>query len=122
MASSGASDVGSTEESSDEKEKKDRKKKKKQLPYGVVRPADRDLRVEIEILCRAICSKPPKQHGPVEAHLKKKFQGTHDHRFMNPSNEHYRFYKWRLAENKAGRGHSPEHDFPELQRQLKKKR
>ena len=84
------------------------------LPTGVTRPDDRRLRTRIETVCRMICSKPPKQHRAAEAHLKKKLRGRLEYRFFDPYNQHYRYYKWRMAENKAGRGYPPESDLPEL--------
>ena len=125
MASSGASTVSSTEDEDDEKEEldlddtdsdEDAGKETESLPPGVVRPTERSLQVRIEIVCRAICSKPVKQHRAVEAHLKKKVQGKPNYRFIDPHNTHHRYYEWRLAENRAGRGYAPEDDLPKLAR------
>ena len=97
-----------------EEEEEEEEEGAEKLPPGVVRPNDHVLRRRMEIIARAICSKPPKQHGKVENHLKKKLQGRADHRFLDPHNVHNRYYKWRLAENKAGRGYEPEDDLPKL--------
>lgn len=101
-------DLEDTEEEEEEEEEVEK------LPPGVVRPDDHVIQRRIEVLSRVICSKPPKQHGAVEAHLRKKLQGKADHRFLNPHNVHHRYYKWRLAENKAGRSYAPEDDLPKL--------
>ena len=84
------------------------------LPAGIAEPRDRAQRVPIEVLCRIICSKPRKQHKDVEEHLKKKLIGRSTRRFLDPHNRFNRYYRWRLAENKAGRGYPPEHDLPKL--------
>lgn len=86
------------------------------LPPGVVRPDDLGQQRTIEVVCRIICSRyEAKDDGAAETHLRKKFRGNPDRRFLEPHNRHYRYFKWRLAENRAGRGHDPEDYLPALQ-------
>ncbi len=113
-SSENAEDDSSEEELNLEDTEDEEEEDTEKLPPGVIRPEDRQQMVKIEVLCRIICSKPPNQHGAVESHLKKKLQGRADHKFLSPHNQHHRYYVWRLAENRAGRGYAPEDDLPGL--------
>lgn len=82
------------------------------LPPGVRRPEVRAQQVRIERICRVICTKPQHQQNALEANMKQKFRGKSDSTFLFPRDPYHLFYKWRLAENRAGRGIDPEDDFP----------
>ena len=95
-------DLADTEDEEDEEEA---------LPPGVIRPDDARQQRRIEVMCRVICSKPPGKDGAMEAHLRKKTRGQADSRFLDPHNRYYSYFKWRMAENRAGRGYDPEDDL-----------
>ena len=99
-------DLGDTEDEEDEEEEN--------LPPGVIRPDDVSQQRRIEVMCRIICSKSSgsKKDGAMEAHLRKKTRGQADSRFLDTHNRFYSYFKWRLAENRAGRGYNPEDDLP----------
>ena len=84
------------------------------LPPGITRPDGRGERVKIEVLCRSMCSRTSKSAvlSKMEAHFRQKTKGTPTYRFLDTHNHHHRYFKWRLAENQAGRGYSPEDDLP----------
>ena len=78
-------------------------------PKGVVHPVGHgELRVEV--CCRKICCSPPNKEAYWENLLKHKFLNNSDYGFLFKGHREHPYYKWRLAENRAGRGHTPKHD------------
>lgn len=81
------------------------------LPPGVILP-DWQIYGRTEMVCRAICIKPERDQPASEALLERKMQGRAGYSFLFPGDRHYLYYKWRLAEHRAGRGYPPEEDTP----------
>ena len=87
------------------------------LPEGAIRPDDCVAERRIERIARAICIHPVKDQALYEGHMKHK--ATNDpkwakHSFLHPDDRHHIYYKYRVAENRAGRGIDPEHDAFEI--------
>lgn len=81
----------------------------KQPPPGVKMPDFRQYG-RVEMLCRLICIKREKDQAACETVLRQQMRGRADYRFLDPRDPHHSYYKWRLAENRAGRGYPPEDD------------
>lgn len=80
------------------------------LPPGVILPGWRQ-HGRVEMLCRSICIKREEDQAFCETLLKQKLQGRAEFCFLFPRDPYYLYYKWRLAENRAGRGYPPEEDI-----------
>lgn len=94
-------DLDDTEDEEDDKDES--------LPPGVILPGWRQYG-RIEMLCRSICIKREEKQAVSETLLKQKLQGRADFCFLFPRDPYHLYYKWRLAENRAGRGYPPEVD------------
>lgn len=79
------------------------------LTPGVILPSWRQYG-RVEMLCRSICIKREEDQALCETLLKQKLQGRADFCFLFPRDPYHLYYKWRLAENRAGRGYPPEED------------
>ena len=83
------------------------------LPEGVIRPADCLGERRIERIARALCIHPVEKQGYYENLIMQKSLNDPKwakHSFLNPSDRHHIYYKYRIAENRAGRGIDPEYD------------
>ncbi len=79
------------------------------LPPGVISPDWRQYG-RVEMICRTICIRREKDRALCETLLKQKLQDRAEFCFLLPRDTHHLYYKWRLAENRAGRGYPPEED------------
>lgn len=87
------------------------------LPEGAICPNDCVAERRIERIARAICIHPVKVQALYEGHMKQKALNDPKwakHSFLLPGDRHYIYYKYRVAENRAGRGIDPEHDAFEM--------
>ena len=87
------------------------------LPDGAIPPNDCVAERRIERIARAICIHSAKEQAFFEEQMKQKL--TNDpkwakHSFLLPGDRHHIYYKYRIAENRAGRGIDPEYDTFEL--------
>ena len=87
------------------------------LPEGAIPPNDCVAERRIERIARAVCIHPAKDQDFFEEQMKQKL--TNDpkwakHSFLLPGDRHHIYYKYRIAENRAGRGIDPEYDTFEL--------
>ena len=83
------------------------------LPEGAVCPDDCVAERRIERIARAICIHPVKEEAFYEGHMKQKFLNDPKwakYSFVLPGDRHHIYYKYRIAENRAGRGIEPEYD------------
>jgi len=97
----GDSDLDNTDDEDDEDEEA--------VPPGVILPDWRQYG-RVEMLCRSIGIKHEEHQASCETLLKQKLQGRAEFSFLFPRDPHHLYYKWRLAENRAGRGYPPEED------------
>ena len=87
------------------------------LPKGAIPPDDCVAERRIERIARAICIHPVKEQPFYEEQIKQKV--TDDakwakHSFLLPEDPHHTYYRYRIAENRAGRGIDPEYDTFEI--------
>lgn len=83
------------------------------LPKGAIRPEDCVAERRIERIARAICIRSVKEQAFYEGHMKQKFLNDPKWAkcsFLLPSDRHHIYYRYRVAENRAGRGIDPEYD------------
>lgn len=83
------------------------------LPDGAIRPDDCVAERRIERIARAICIHSVNEQAFYEGHLKQKLLTDPTgakHSFLLPSDRHHIYYRYRIAENRAGRGIDPEYD------------
>lgn len=83
------------------------------LPVGAIRPPEFRRERLLEQICRAICCKPEKEQDMRERRFKQLAVSNPKWAtcsFLFPSDRSYIYYKWRLAENRAGRGIPVEYD------------
>ena len=83
------------------------------LPEGALRPADCLAERRIERLARALCIHPAEKQPFYEDLMKRKLADDPKwakHSFLRPGHRHHIYYKYRIAENRAGRGIDPEYD------------
>lgn len=83
------------------------------LPDGIIIP-DLHMQIRVENACRKVCSFSVAQEAREERILRQKVMtktALAAWTFMFPDNNHHAFYKWRLAENRAGRGIETEEDM-----------
>lgn len=88
------------------------------LPEGAIHPDDCVAERRIERIARAICIYSVKEQAFYEGHMKQKFLNEPKwakHSFLLPSDRHHIYYKYRIAENRAGRGIDPEYDNFEIE-------
>ena len=87
------------------------------LPEGAIRPNDCVAERRIERIARAICIRPVKEQVFYESHMKQKFLNDlkwAKYSFLLPNDRHHIYYKYRIAENRAGRGIDPKYDTFEM--------
>ena len=87
------------------------------LPEGAICPDDSVAERRIERIARAICVHPINEQAFYEGQMKHKFLNDPkwaSHSFLLPSDRHYIYYKYRIAENRAGRGIDPDYDTFEV--------
>ena len=83
------------------------------LPEGAIRPNDCLAERRIERIARALCIHPVEKQAFYQDLMTRKFLDDPKwakHSFLNPSDRHHIYYKYRIAENRAGRGIDPEYD------------
>ena len=87
------------------------------LPDGAIPPNDCVAERRIERIARAVCVHPAKEQDFFEEHMKQKVSNDPKwakHSFLLPDDPHHIYYKYRIAENRAGRGIDPEYDTFEV--------
>lgn len=87
------------------------------LPEGAIRPDDCVAERRIERIARAICIRSVNEQAFYEGQMKQKFLNDPKwakHSFLLPSDRYHIYYKYRIAENRAGRGIDPEYDTFEV--------
>ena len=83
------------------------------LPEGAIRPNDCLAERRIERIARALCIHPVEKQAFYQDLMTRKLLDDPKwakHSFLNPSDRHHIYYKFRIAENRAGRGIDPEYD------------
>jgi len=83
------------------------------LPLGVVYP-DLMMQIRVENAVRKICLSPQTKEAAQERILKQKVLTNSKlatWTFLFPGNKDHAYYKWRLSEERAGRGIEPEEDM-----------
>ena len=83
------------------------------LPEGAICPTDCLTERRIERVARALCIHPIEKQSFYEDLMKRKLLDDPKwakHSFLNPDDRHHIYYKYRIAENRAGRGIDPEYD------------
>ena len=76
------------------------------------RPTTRKIEVLIEQVCRMICAESVDRQGHYTSWLRERKGNEADYAFLNPKNHSHHYFRWRLAENRAGRGIQPIYDAP----------
>lgn len=87
------------------------------LPEGAIRPDDCVAERRIERIARAICIHPVEEQAFYEDRMLHKLAEDPkwaEHSFLRPGHRHHIYYRYRIAENRAGRGIDPEYDAFEL--------
>lgn len=87
------------------------------LPEGAIRPNDCVAERRIERIARAICIHSVEEQAFYEDRMKQKLIDDPKwakHSFLLPGDRHHIYYKYRIAENRAGRGIEPEYDAFEV--------
>ena len=87
------------------------------LPEGAIRPNDCVAERRIERIARAICIHSAEEQAFYEDRMKQKLIDDPKwakHSFLLPGDRHHIYYKYRIAENRAGRGIEPEYDAFEV--------
>ena len=87
------------------------------LPEGAIPPEDCVAERRIERIARAICIHSVQEQAFYEDRLKQKSIDDPKwakHSFLLPGDRHHIYYKYRVAENRAGRGVDPEYDTFEM--------
>ena len=97
----------------DTDDEEDEEEEYETLPEGAIRPADCLAERRIERVVRAICIHPIEKQSFYEDLMKLKLADDPKwakHSFLHPGDRHHIYYKYRIAENRAGRGIDPEYD------------
>lgn len=101
------------EDTEDEDDEEEDEEQYETLPKGAIRPDDCVAERRIERIARAICIHPVKEQAFYEDLMIKKHIDDPKwakHTFLLPGDRHHTYYKYRIAENRAGRGIDPEYD------------
>ena len=83
------------------------------LPEGAICPNDCVAERRIERIARAICIHSAKEQDFYEGQMRQRLLNDPKwakHSFLLPSDRHHIYYRYRIAENRAGRGIDPECD------------
>lgn len=105
------------DDTEDEENDEEEEEEYETLPEGAIRPDDCVAERRIERIARAICIHPVKEQAFYEDRMKENFLDDPKwakHSFLLPDDRHHIYYKYRIAENRAGRGIDPEYDTFEL--------
>ena len=97
----------------DTDDEEDEEQEYETLPEEAIRPADCLAERRIERVARALCIHPTKKQSFYEDLMKQKLADDPKwakHSFLHPGDRHHIYYKYRIAENRAGRGIDPEYD------------
>ena len=101
------------DDATDDEEEEEEDQGYETLPEGAIRPADCLAERRIERLARALCIHPVAKQSFYEDLMKRKLAEDPKwakHSFLHPGDRHHIYYKYRIAENRAGRGIDPEYD------------
>ena len=109
LSSEGEADEGGAEEDGSGSDISDGGRIYETIPKGALQPNGK-IEQDIEKICRLICTAPSHTGAKLESrfrqlHIKPRFA------FLDPEDRHYKYYKWRLERNRAGRGIGPEYDY-----------
>lgn len=105
------------DDTEDEENEEEDEEEYETLPEGASRPDDCVAERRIERIARAICIHSVKEQAFYEGRVRQKFLDDPKwakHSFLLPGDRHHIYYKYRIAENRAGRGIDPEHDNFEM--------
>ena len=97
----------------DTDDEEDEEEEYETLPEGAVRPADCLAERRIERVARALCIHPTEKQPFYEDLMNRKPADDPKwakHAFLRPGHRHHIYYRYRIAENRAGRGIDPEYD------------
>ena len=109
--------IGVSDDTGDEDNDEEYEEEYETLPEGAIRPDDCVAERRIERIARAICIHSVKEQAFYENQMEEKLRNDPKwakHSFLLPSDRHHTYYKYRIAENRAGRGIDPEYDTFEL--------
>ena len=101
----------------EDNEEEDDEEQYETLPEGAIRPDDCVAERRIERIARAICIHPAEEQAFYQDRMLQKSIDDPKwakHSFLHPSDRHHIYYKYRIAENRAGRGIDPEYDVFEM--------
>ena len=106
-----------TDDAGDEDNKDAEDEEYETLPEGAIRPDDCVAERRIERIARAICIHPVEEQAFYEDRMLQKSADDPKwakHSFLRSGDRHHIYYKYRLAENRGGRGIDPEYDAFEV--------
>ena len=114
VASSEESDATDAQEQSSPESSED--EAEENLPPNVSAPVDAYTRALIEGVCRMIVIRPHSQQKQIIAQMGQTFGKDPDYSFFRPRDEDHPYFRWRVDENRAGRGYPPTDDVDRMRK------